>query len=116
MIERVNSTTTYCKNFCKCHNVSPAQEQYDNKKTKQNKKTNSKPLKKKKSSRRVWVTYQDSISEKKKKDWVQIWDMRIITIKKKCPIRKKNSHIYNEFKYKHLNKQGASFHKSMNNI
>jgi hypothetical protein len=24
--ERVNSTSIYCKNFCKCHNVSPVQE------------------------------------------------------------------------------------------
>jgi hypothetical protein len=30
MIEGVNSTMIYCKNFCKCLNVSPKQ-QYDNK-------------------------------------------------------------------------------------
>jgi hypothetical protein len=23
MMEEVNSTMIYCKNFCKCHNVSP---------------------------------------------------------------------------------------------
>jgi hypothetical protein len=28
----VNSTMIYGKNFCKCHSVLPAQQQYDNKK------------------------------------------------------------------------------------
>jgi hypothetical protein len=26
MTEGVNSTMTYCKNFCKCHNVPPVQQ------------------------------------------------------------------------------------------
>jgi hypothetical protein len=25
-MERMNSGMIYCKNFCKCHNVSPAQQ------------------------------------------------------------------------------------------
>jgi hypothetical protein len=27
MMEGVNSTMIYCKNFCKCHNVPPIQQQ-----------------------------------------------------------------------------------------
>jgi hypothetical protein len=30
MMERVNSTVVYCKNFCKCHNVPPVQQWDDN--------------------------------------------------------------------------------------
>jgi hypothetical protein len=26
-----NITKTYCKHFCKCHNVPPGQQQYNNK-------------------------------------------------------------------------------------
>jgi hypothetical protein len=33
MIDEVNSTKIYCKNFCKCHNIPPVQQEYDNKKT-----------------------------------------------------------------------------------
>jgi hypothetical protein len=43
MMEKVNSTTIYliyCKNFCKCHNVPPAQLKNKVKKEKQ---TNEKP-------------------------------------------------------------------------
>jgi hypothetical protein len=30
-MEGVNLIMIYCKHFCKCHNVSPAQQKYDNK-------------------------------------------------------------------------------------
>jgi hypothetical protein len=26
IMEQVNSTMIYCKNFCKCHNIPPAQQ------------------------------------------------------------------------------------------
>jgi hypothetical protein len=35
MMEGVNSTMIYCKNFCKYHNVPPVQQKYDNKKNTQ---------------------------------------------------------------------------------
>jgi hypothetical protein len=31
MMEGVNSTMTYRNNFCKCHNIPPVQQKYDNK-------------------------------------------------------------------------------------
>jgi hypothetical protein len=33
----VNLTMIYCKNFCKCHNVPPVQQQYGKKFLKRNK-------------------------------------------------------------------------------
>jgi hypothetical protein len=42
MMEGMNSTMICCKNFCKCHNVPPVQQQYDNKKNLQIKKANYK--------------------------------------------------------------------------
>jgi hypothetical protein len=37
MMERMNSTMIYCKNFYKCHNVPPVQQEYNEKRKKQNK-------------------------------------------------------------------------------
>jgi hypothetical protein len=34
MMEGVNLTMIYYKNICKCHNVPPVQQSYDNKKCK----------------------------------------------------------------------------------
>jgi hypothetical protein len=40
MMEGVNSTKTYYKHLCKCHNVPSVQQRYDNKTFREGKKQN----------------------------------------------------------------------------
>jgi hypothetical protein len=46
MMEEVNIPKTYCKKFCKYHNVHPEEQHYNKSKSKDRKKRNKNPTEK----------------------------------------------------------------------